>query len=83
MDWKFEIGNVIPTGGKNRIVVTGRREDQCQGGVQRFYLAHHVLESFTQGIGTTAAVVIPDIVLEEIDKMAKEKKQFPLKEMVF
>jgi len=76
MDWKYKIGDVIPTGGRNRIVVTGTREDQCPGGCQRFYLVHFIMDSFSAGIGTTLqAATIPDIVLEEIDKAGQEKKQ--------
>lgn len=72
MDWKFKIGDVISTGGKNRIVVTGTREDQCPGGVQRFYGIYHIIDSFSAGLGSTSqSIWIPDIVLEEIEKIAQ------------
>ena len=74
-EWKYKIGDVIPTGGRNCIVVTGTREDQCPGGVQRFYLIYFIVDSFSAGIGTTMqATTIPEIVLEEIAKGAQEKK---------
>ena len=74
MEWKYKIGDVILLGQNNRIVITGRREEECSGGMQRSYLFYQIMDSL-YGIGvTTQPLVMPDIVLEELDKTAKELK---------
>ena len=75
-EWKYKVGDVIFMGKPSRIVVTGRREEDCEGGNQRFYMIYQIVESYTGGVGvTTSSLVLPAVVLEEMDNMAKEGKK--------
>ena len=72
MEWKYKIGDVILLGRNNKIIITGRKEEECSGGIQRMYLYYQIVDSL-YGLGpTTQVLAVPDIVLEELDKTAKE-----------
>ncbi len=72
-EWKYKVGDMAQLGRDNRAVITGTKEETCSGGVQRFYLFYSVINNFSLGIGCTNVIQTPDIVFEEMVKMAGEK----------
>lgn len=75
MEWKYKVGDTIKSGDRCIFVVTGRREEECLGGTQRFYIGHHILESLGNIGFTEKGNIVPDIVLEEMEKFANREKR--------
>ena len=74
--WKYEVGDIISMGKTSRIIITGKREEECHGGTQKFYIVYQIVESYIAGVGVTSSpLVLPDIVVEQMVQLAEELKK--------
>lgn len=65
-EWKYEVGDIlINPKAKTKIIITGKKTEECCAGEQRFYYFYQIGESeYNPGI-TTQAICIAELPFEE------------------
>lgn len=70
-EWKHKVGDVLPMGRNNKLVINGTKEEVCPGGIQRFYSFYNVISDLGRIACTTQPIWVPDIVLDVMVEMER------------